>query len=86
MSKTSTNKLPLNPPKTSKLFNQNSKMTPTQQPSTINNTNLINDNFTQKTFAKTTANQTFQKKKFKLLFLTQSTAFQKFNTPKLSIW
>ena len=60
-------KPPLNSPKISKLVNQNPKMTPTQQPSTINNTNLINDNPTQKKFSETTANQTFSKK-MKLLF------------------
>ena len=68
MSKIFTNKPPSNPPKTSKLVNQNPKMIPTQQPSTINNTNLINDNLIQKTFAETTANQIFPKKKSSYYF------------------
>lgn len=70
VSKTSINKPILNPLKTSKQANQNSKMTPTQQPSITNTTNLTNENCTQKTFAETTANLSFPKKNQAIIFNT----------------
>lgn len=70
VSKISINKPTSYPPKTSKQINQIPKMTPTQQPQTINNTNPINDNITQKTFAETTANLSFPKKNQAIIFNT----------------
>ena len=70
VSKTSINKPTLNPPQTSKQVNQNLKMTPTQPPSTTNNSNLTNENCTQKTFAETTANLSFPKKNQAIIFNT----------------
>ncbi|KAF0750606.1 Uncharacterized protein FWK35_00023634, partial [Aphis craccivora] len=66
VSKTATNKHSTNSPKT----NNTPKMIPNQQPATTNNTNLINEKPTQKTFAETTANQSFPKKNQAIIFNT----------------